>query len=752
MNLQEAEDWGMYDPSAQEITPDGQQPPEVPQQPQEAPGQDAIDVIDDLDNLDQITNEFDKIYEDVVNSNSDMQIFSSNVQRVEINNLNPVLSSSSLNSNAQEEYKENEDLDELLNTNTSDILKIFNNGNIQNNRKELYELYNEIAEINPIAFRMLKVYLDNILIKNIQNKQFINIIENDNNDMLVNLEPSVKKNISNFMKTFLVYFNIQDKLKNNILQNMLKYGDFYMEVVDMSSISTLVNTRSELLTESITFYGSSKNITSECSLGYLELPNTEKVEIQENYTEYQNEEFMSLLKAKNYINESDMNLFNDVYLDNLEDLEGDSLQSNVFDIKTFKDLKFDVLKNIYLKFLTPTSVIKLEKDGINFGYLVIEDLPESESDEVNIYKRFANDDDNTSNKQTLDNKKTTDEIINKFSKEILFKLKEHISISNNYIDELPEELSYSLKVILYEKIKKRSKLKFRLIEPNNIVNFHTNIDKFAPYGTSIFDPIVLPVKLYTIALLSSVISRLSRASVVRKWNIEVGKRRNHSQIVQNVQKELKTKNISYDDLSSMKNISQIMTDFRDIATVSKNGQKFIDLEILPMHDRALPINDLGDLRNELIASTGIPSIYLNISENVEQRETLVNLNVSFANSISTLQSFTEDALNDLINTVFQKVLKVNNKDYKNFNITQYMSYTLNAPVILQLQNSEAVISSIGNLVGTIKQAGINIDPEELFKLYAPNLPWDKFKRSGEKEIKEQLKEQIIQSLAQPPEQ
>ena len=737
----EFSDWGM-DPSSQD------------QQPQNTPQPDnAIDAINDLDNLDQITNEFDKIYSDVVNGNSDMQLFSSGVQRVEINNLNPVLIGMGKESLDNEKNIENADLDKLLNTNSNDILKIFNNGNISNNRKQVYELYNEISEINPIAYRMLRVYIDNILIKNIQNKQFLNIIENDNNELMMKLDDNIKKNISNFMKTFLVYFDIQNKLKNNIIHNTLKYGDFYLEIIDLSSIAKIANTRKELLMENITFYDEKKQITAECNLGYLELPVYEKETIQENYTENASEQFINILKNKENIQENDINLFNDIYTDNLEDLEGTGYKNDFFDIKDIKDLNFDILKDLYLKFIPPTQVIKLEQDGINFGYLVIEELKSgAEADEINLYKRFANDDDNTSNKESLNNKKTSDEIVNKFSKEILFKLKEHLMVSQNFINELPEELAFSLKVILYEKIKKKSKLKFRLVEPNNLINFHTNIDKYAPYATSIYDPIVLPVKLYTIALLSSVVSRLSRASVVRKWNIEVGKRRNHSQIVQNVQKELKTKNISYDDLSSMKNISQIMTDFRDIATVSKNGQKFIDMEVMPMQDRALPINDLGDLRNELIASTGIPSVFLNIGENIEQRETLVNLNITFANSITTYQGYIEDALNDLINTIFQKVLKVNNKDFKSFNITQYMKFTLNAPVILQLQNSEAVISSIGNLIGTLKQSGINVDPEELFKLYAPNLPWDKLKRGGETEIKEQIKEQIMQNIAQPPEQ
>jgi len=734
------DDWGIPNESA-------------PTQEQPNPQQNAIDVINDLDELDNITNEFDQLYSDVVNGSSDMQLFSSNVQRIEINNLNPVLTGFGKSVETSEEKEATEDLDNLLNTNSNDILKIFNNGNISNNRKQIYELYNEISEINPIAYRMLRVYIDNILIKNIQNKQFINIIENDSNELMVKLDNNVKKNISNFMKTFLIYFDIQNKLKNTIIHNTLKYGDFYLEVIDLSPVTKLVDTRRELITENITFYQNEKNITTNCNLGYLELPPIEKEIINENYTESNNEQFLNILKSKESIQESDMRLFNDIYMDNINDLNSQGYQDDNFDIKDIKDLNFDIIKNIYLKFISPTQVIKLEKDGINFGYLIIEELNKGEeADEINLYKRFADDDDNTSNKETLNNKKTTNEIIDKFSKEILSKLKEHLVVSNNFIDELPEELAFSLKVILYEKIKKKSKLKFRLVESNDLINFHTSIDKFAPYATSIFDPIVLPVKLYTIALLSSVISRLSRASVVRKWNIEVGKRRNHSQVVQNVQKELKTKNISYDDLGSMKNISQIMTDFRDIATVSKNGQKYIDMEVMPMHDRALPINDLGDLRNELIASTGIPSVFLNIGENIEQRETLVNLNITFANSITTYQSYIEDSLNDLINTVFQKVLKANNKPSKIFNITQYMKFTLNAPVILQLQNSEAVISSIGNLIGTLKQAGINVDPEELFKLYAPNLPWDKLKRGGEKEIKEQIKEQIMQNISQPPEQ
>ena len=74
-------------------------------------------------------------------------------------------------------------------------------------------------------------------------------------------------------------------------------------------------------------------------------------------------------------------------------------------------------------------------------------------------------------------------------------------------------------------------------------------NKFAPYGTSIFDKMVQPVKLYTLALMSSIVSRLSRAAVVRKWTIEAGDKRNHEEIVAKTTSDLKSKAITFDKIN-----------------------------------------------------------------------------------------------------------------------------------------------------------------------------------------------------------
>ena len=711
----------------------------------------ALDIINDLADLNQLDQRFKDVFKDVINLDDKFEVFSSGIQKLEVNNLVSIMNGKTKESETEEMSKVTEDLNTLLNTNTNDILKLFNDSNIQNNRKKLYDLYNEISEINPIAYRMLKVYVDNILVRNMQTKQFLNVMENENSINNIEIPANIKKIVQNFIKMIIVYFDLQNKLKNNILPNTLKHGDYYVEVIDLSPVSRIIETKRELITESIILPSKrdeSRSTIQELSLGYIEFPvhQIEETEVFKNPKNATPGERMSqLLKNKN-IEEADIGFLYDIL--GLEQEENPHKEV-LFNFDKFQDLDFNCLKDIHIKLLEPANVIKIEQDGINFGYLIIEDIEDNgdgDTEEINLYQRFASDDGSASGKNK--NIDTTKEISQKFTKEIIKKVTEYIQEKNRFIDDLPEELQLSLKVILYEKIKENAKLKFRFLEPDKLVNFHTNIDKYAPYATSIFDPITLPVKLYTVALMSSVISRLSRASVLRKWNIEVGNRRNHTQIVENVKKELKSKNITFDDLSSMKNISQILTDFRDIATVTKNGQKFIDLELMPMQDRALPINDLQDLRNELIAATGIPSVYLNIGDQAEQRETLVNLNIGFANSIASYQSYTEDGLNHLLNIIFKIVLKANGyQNIKDFNLSQYFRISMNPPLVLQLQNAEAMISTTANIIGILNQAQIQVNPIDLFKTYIPNINWDKIEKSGAEAIKNQMKAQLMQQAA-----
>ena len=735
----------------------GDPEPEVQDDNPQLPGETAKDAFANVDFLNQLDKQFETVYKDVTSSNAeDLQLFSSKMQKMELASF-----AKNITKKLTPEVDENtEKINELMNAGQDDILKIFDDVAVHSNRKKMYEMYQEISNINSIAYRMLQVYMNNILVKNGQTKNFLNVNENEYNPYVTGLEDEVKNNFTKFIKTILLYFDLQQKMKNRIVPETLKLGDYYIEVVDLAPIDGILDTDITILQEGIELdiEGQSPRIINT-NLAYFEdctNLNRETIETFEEsikpsrFGDKMAQILLNKTKDTFILEEGDINFWTDVMNANPKG-DGEFANYREFKLEEFQELDFDGVEDIYLRLLPPTNVLKVEKDGNHYGYLIIEDLDDdtNSDNEIDMYQRFLRDDSDGGNTSGQDKYKAQEEkLADALVDSISNKLAEIVSRDSGFISEMPDELQNSLRVIAYEKIRKKSKLKFRFLQADKLINFHTTIDKFRPYGTSIFDPIVMPVKLYTIAMMSSVISRLSRASVVRKWNIEVGTKRNYPEIVEKVKKDLRTKSISYENLNSIRSISQVMTDFRDIAIVSQNGQKFIDMEIMPMHDRALPMNDMMDLRNELVAATGVPSVYLNIGDSIELRETLVNINIGFSNTVSNLQGYFEDGVNELLNSIFEVVLKKNgmNTDFK---LSQFFRITLNHPLVLQLQTNESVISTVSNIIGLLKQSEVNFDPMELFKRYVPDFNWEELERSGEESLKKNLKSNLMGGDDQP---
>jgi len=716
------------------------------------PDETAKNAFANVDFLNRLDDQFNSVYKEVTSANSeDLQLFSSKMQKMELSNF----AKSITKKLSPESDKTTEKINDLMNAGQDDILKVFDDVAVHANRKKMYDMYQEISNINSIAYRMLQVYMNNIMVKNGQTKNFLNVNVNDYNPYVDGLDEEIKTNMMKFIKTLLLYFDIQQKMKNKVVPETLKLGDFYIEVVDLAPIDQILNSKISILQESVNLNIDDKNTSVIANMALFEdctnLNSEVETASQIKPSRFQDKMAKILLnKTKNsfILEENDVNFWTDV-------MNSDADEDNTFgsyrdfDLEEFQELDFDGIEDIYLRLLSPTNVLKVEKDGNHYGFLIIEDIDDAidPNNEIDMYQRFLRDDNDGSNnkqdKYSSQEEKLADALVDSISN----KLAEIVSRDSGFISDMPDELQSSLRIIAYEKIRKKSKLKFRFLQSDKLINFHTGIDKFKPYGTSIFDPIVMPVKMYTIAMMSSVISRLSRASVVRKWNIEVGTKRNYPELVEKVKKDLQTKSISYDNLNSIRSISQVMTDFRDIAVVSQNGQRFIDMEVMPMHDRALPMNDMIDLRNELVAATGVPSVYLNIGDSIELRETLVNINIGFSHTISNLQGNFEDGINELLNSIFEILLKKNglNSDFK---LSQFFRVTLNHPLVLQLQTNESVISTVSNIVGLLRQSEVKFDPMVLFRKYIPDFNWDELEKSGESSIKTDIKEKLMRGEGQ----
>ena len=756
----------------------------------------ASELLKPLENLKNIENAFNSVYKELTNTTED-SILSNKMQNFDVEELVGKLKDIQKQSGKQLPTltKEEEFINSLMNNKSSEILKNSNDFSVPTERKKRYSYYEEIPNINHISYRMLRVYLDNIFIKNLQTKQYLNIIENPENiEFIKNSETNIKKGYQDILKSKMIYFNLQKRLKDEIIPKTLTFGNYFLEIVDLKIINKISDhpmllentnycldsnvsnnkfiqikdkndTKNNKNSSAIIFenyYDLSPGISEDEIIELYESyadgssSSTKKKLIEESTSDEDNEEIndldtqynflKNLLKNSNngIVEEFDMNFIDEI-------VKNDDKEYNFDDLSK---LNLETLSNIYIRNLHPENVIIVQYDGTLIGYIITEDIESSggTGNEINVFQRFASEngsDKKSSKGSTEDDRIINAKIVNDIADNLTDTINDIVKRSANHVklfdttdSIISSDLNNSIKLLIYNHVKRNSRLKFRFVGNNNIVNFSGNKDKYAPYGTSIFDPVILPVKMYTLALMASIVSRLSRASVVRKWNVEVGNKKNHAQIIQQLKNDIKNQAISFDKLSDIKNISNVITDFRDMATVQMNGNKFIDMEILPMNDRSLPLNDLNDLRNELITATGIPSVYLNIGDAVDLRETLVNLNTTFAGNIISYQSSFEESINHLINILFKIILKNSGYDNSLFNITNYFKISFNPPLVLQIQANEALISSVSNIIGLLQTARVATDPIKLFKLYIPQIDWDTIQKDGEEFVNKLGKSKI----------
>ncbi len=725
-----------------------------------APVSNSTELLKSLNVLNNIDQQFNDLYDNIVVNLSNYNLHSSSVQKIEVKTLTDELQSLKNGKKANESediVDENvqSDIDFLLNNSNANILKSLSTSGIPTERKNKYDMYDEISNVNYIAYRMLKVYVDNILIKNNQTKQILSISENSMNSQIINgLDKNIVNLHKNFMKTFITYFDIQKKLKDKILPKMLKYGDCYLEIINLSHVSDIVEKDFDIIQENIFIDFDAKKLAKK---------DTEKFEINFSYQKCSDNIETLLQESDNNINaaaddKDPMSQFKQllkmkslqegVILENSNFWEeiGDEKkeEKEAYSLNDISDLNFKNIQDIHMNIIDPHKVVPVEMHGIIYGYIIVEDDDNSNVSEIDIYKRFLNAG-SKKNGQTAKDEEAK-EITDRITRSIISKLKGVMTKrSTKKIEdlELSEDVETSLKVILYNKIKDNAKLKFRFVTPNRFVHFHTNKDKDPNHGTSIYEPIVQPLKMYSLAMMSSIVSRLSRAAVVRRWLVEAGSKKNHPELIAKLKQDISSKSISFDSLSNIKNMSNIITDYKDFATVSVNGQRYVDMEIVPMHDRGLPVNDMQDLRNELIAATGIPSVYLNIADQADVRETLVNLNIGFANTVSSYQDNIDEGINKAVSIVFNIILENNGYEETDVVLSNYFKIALNPPVILMLQAAEASISSVANIVGMLNGIQFTIDPQKILEQYIPQIDWKDLKKSGTTYIKEEAKQTLM---------
>ena len=606
------------------------------------------------------------------------------------------------------------------NDNKSEVDQLLNSLSVSSNRLQRYKIYDEIYSSVQLIKRIIKVYVNNILLCDAVNVNSITIKEASNITETSEIET---KNYRKCAQTIIDTFKFERQLRNVTINDILRYGDHFIEIIDLKD--DIVN-----MPVSETSSSSSKFISE--TFDYIDKRlKTNNSSVVDTAVDECLEKCVDCIVDFNdqvYLTEDEAATINNEEQPTEEILE--------------EDPSLLPFNRILLRYHKPHNIIILDTIyGSVLGYVEVTQSEQSSTVQLGVGTRFASMIGQIGSLYR-NQKVETNEILKKLVSKIIKKLvvnlnikkesgKTNFEVNKRYESQLQTKLGkplfYMIKKMYIEVTPPEQtslkKLNVRFIHTNRMEAFCMNPIEYAPYGTSVIDALVYPAKLYLLTQLTNIVIKLSRAALIRKWILEVGPREHHSQLVQKLIRELRNQKITVDDIISFKNIPRILSDFKDIIILSKGGRRFLDSEISQTGDPNVKIEDLVESRNNLIALSGVPAPYLGFSEVVELREHLVNVNVTFANEIISMQSIVNIGINSLCNKI-TSILGLKKK------FSDYVVLSLRPPIILLLQMLESTVSSIGNVQQIFQSANIPLDPFYFLKQYLPSLDWIDFQEKA----------------------
>ena len=134
-------------------------------------------------------------------------------------------------------------------------------------------------------------------------------------------------------------------------------------------------------------------------------------------------------------------------------------------------------------------------------------------------------------------------------------------------------------------------------------------------------------------------------------------------------------------------------------------------------DMRTKVDELKFLRDQCVASLGVPSSFLNIEENLSNKAALSEENILFARTVIGHQKYLTEQINELLHKVFDIV-----NPEEALIIFDHISVTLPPPKSLQFEREAKYISDLSNLVESLERIGV---PKEWAKKkYLTSIDWD----------------------------
>ena len=356
------------------------------------------------------------------------------------------------------------------------------------------------------------------------------------------------------------------------------------------------------------------------------------------------------------------------------------------------------LKNLNLVFHNPAFVVKLQSSmfPLCFGYLVFP------------------------MRSIMPQATMADDSINNICIAILRSLEKKIPQMKEFNDN--EELKSILHVLLAQSDLNRS-MDIRYVPPDKMVHFMVPTTKFYPYGESIFDSTQYTAKVLISLETALAVQRLARSTEKRKIAIEIGLPRDARKAIELMKEEFRKRKISLDSFGSVDTIPSMITTFEDVYIPQKDGKPFVDISTFTEGnvDIRSKVDELKFMRDQMVASLGIPPAFLGIEENLSNKAALSEENILFARTVIGHQKYLTHQMRELIQKVFDII-----DPEEALTILEHVEVSLPVPRSLQYEREARYMSEVANLIENLERVGI---PKEYTKKkYLSQIDWEEVKK------------------------
>jgi len=532
----------------------------------------------------------------------------------------------------------------------------------QGQRIMRYQMYQAIVANINYCYRALSVLVDNILSPDDITKVSLEIRPIT---YLEDETPTGSK--SKLVQEVIKLIELEKKL-DRVVRNTLLDGDYFCEI----GTATTALTSSSILTESLTY----------------------KIKLQEQFDAGLREKFTYKEKDTQFGYEIDFTALDEKTIDSndpYEDLE----KEDKLDKK-----RRDVLRNLKLVFHSGPLVIKLQSSlfPVCFGYLIFPDIRGMGVANVAI----------------------ADETVNNICLSILKSLERKIPQMREFKDN--KELKDIIKKMV-EHSDPNKAFDIRYVPPDKMTHFYRPSSKYEPYGESIFDSSQYSAKVLIALETALAIARLARSTEKRKIGIEIGLPRDARKIIEGMKEEFRKRKVSLDSFGTVDTIPSMITTFEDMYIPMKDGKPFVDVSTFTEGniDVRSKVDELKFMRDQLVASLGIPPAFIGIEENLSNKAALSEENILFARTVIGHQKYLTEQIQDLI----QKVFNVVDPEMA-LTILDNVSVALPVPKSLQYEREARYMNEITGLIDSLDRIGI---PKEYAKRkYLAHFDWEEIKK------------------------